>query len=145
MILSSVLGVLLAALPVWAGLVSFAVPDTIKDGDEITVIVTMNSELGSVWDYNLVLSATERSLPYGYLGGRGFAMIDLRGLPFGTSNFTVNTKDTGVGAREDSVVRGAWLSTVGVMGMLQTRMQQVAVKRGSRTSKNFVDSKPLLR
>lgn len=82
MILSSVLGVLLAALPVWAGLVSFAVPDTIKDGDEITVIVTMNSELGSVWDYNLVLSATERSLPYGYLGGRGFAMIDLRGQYF---------------------------------------------------------------
>ena len=78
MILSSVLGVFLAALPVWAGLVSFAVPDTIKAGDDITVIVTMNSEPGSVWDYNLVLSAIDKSLPYGYLGGRGFAMIDLR-------------------------------------------------------------------
>lgn len=79
MILSSVLGVFLAALPVWAGLVSFAVPDTIRADDDITVIVTMNSEPGSVYYYNLVLSSTDKSLPYGYLGGRGFAMIDLRG------------------------------------------------------------------
>lgn len=79
MILSSALGVFLAALPVWAGLVSFAVPDTIKTDDDITVIVTMNREPGSVYYYNLVLSSTDKSLPYGYLGGRGSAMIDLRG------------------------------------------------------------------
>ncbi len=82
MIFSFILAVFLATLPVQAGLVSFAVPAVIKADDDITVMVTMNSEPGSVWVYNLVLSATDTSLPFGYLGGRGFAMIDLQGDHF---------------------------------------------------------------
>ena len=70
------------ALPVQAGLVSFAVPEIINAGDDITVMINMNSEQGYVYDYTLLLSATEKSLPSGYLGGWAFAMIDLRGKYF---------------------------------------------------------------
>lgn len=80
--LPTIAGVFLIALPVHAGLVSFAVPKIIKVDDDITVMVTMNSEQGYVWDYTLMLSATDKSLPPGYLGGRAFAMIDLRGEYF---------------------------------------------------------------
>ena len=69
-------------LPVQAGLVSFAVPEIINAGDDITIMVNMNSQQGYVYDYMLLLSATEKSLPSGYLGGRAFAMLDLRGKYF---------------------------------------------------------------
>ncbi|PQK16612.1 hypothetical protein BB8028_0006g09310 [Beauveria bassiana] len=141
--LPTIAGVFLLALPVQAGLVSFAVPKTIKADDDITVMITMNSEQGYVWDYTLLLSATDKSLPPGYLGGRGFAMIDLRGLPFGTSNWTISTRGAGVGAHSDSVIRGVWLSTVGVMGFIKTQMREASIAKGNETSSTYVDSEPL--
>ncbi|PMB67304.1 hypothetical protein BM221_006968 [Beauveria bassiana] len=114
--LPTIAGVFLIALPVQAGLVSFAVLKTIKADDDITVMVTMNSEQGYVWDYTLLLSATDKSLPSGYLG---------------------------VGAHSDSVIRGVWLSTVGVMGFIKTQMREASIAKGNETSSTYVDSEPL--
>ena len=77
--LPSIAGLFLVALPARGGMISFSVPEIINAGDAITVMVNMNSEQGYVYDYTLRLSATEKSLPSGYLGGRAFAMEDLRG------------------------------------------------------------------
>ncbi len=57
----------------------------------------------------------------------------------------MSTKGTGVGVRDNLVIRGAYFSTVGVMGMVRTSMQEAKVKRGGQTSGTFVDSKPLQR
>ncbi|EJP65496.1 uncharacterized protein BBA_05365 [Beauveria bassiana ARSEF 2860] len=130
--LPTIAGVFLLALPVQAGLVSFAVPKTIKADDDITVMITMNSEQGYVWDYTLLLSATDKSLPPGYLG-----------LPFGTSNWTISTRGAGVGAQSDSVIRGVWFSTVGVMGFVKTQMREASIAKGDETSSTYVDSEPL--
>ncbi|OAA73423.1 hypothetical protein ISF_00324 [Cordyceps fumosorosea ARSEF 2679] len=158
--LSSLAKLYFVAAPVQAGLVSFAVPKTIRHGDDITVTVTMNSEPGYTWDYVLELSGTDNSLPFGYLGGRPFAAIDLTSkfierrptgrkltnivrteAPLGESNYTISTESLSIGNGENAVVRGAVHGTRGVMGMVVTNFKEASAKGGSETSREYAVSK----
>ena len=59
------------------------------------------------------------------------------------SNWTISTTGAGVGAFSDSVVRGVCLSTVGVMGAIETQMHEARIAKGNETSRNYVISERL--